>query len=79
MSREEEALTKRYEFRASVTPLEDGSFAVFALDFSEESMLIVDDVEELVLAIVSRANMKRRKSKTDFDDIDFSQALDGET
>jgi len=59
---EQEALSRRYAFRASVTPLEDGSFAVFALDLSSESMLIAKDADELALAVVSRANMLQRKT-----------------
>jgi len=72
--RAQEALSRRYAYRASVTPLEDGSFAVFAIDFSRESMVIVDSPEELGLAITSRANLRRRNDKKDFDEIDFSKA-----
>jgi len=69
--RKQEALSRRYAFRAVVTPLEDGAFAVFALDLSSESLVIVNDAEELALAIVSRANMLERKtpSKEEMRDI----------
>ena len=60
--RTQEALSRRYAFRASVTPLEDGSFAVFSLDLSSESMIIAADADELALAVVSRANMLQRKT-----------------
>jgi len=60
--REQEALSRRYAFRASVVPLEDGSFAVFAIDLSAESLIIVDNVDDLALAIVSRANLLQRKT-----------------
>jgi hypothetical protein len=84
-NREQEALSKRYAFRASVTPLSDGSFAVFALDLSAGSMLIVENPDDLALAIMSRANTLERKTlsqeemdaaapQLDFDDLDFTQA-----
>jgi len=71
----QEALSRRYAFRASVTPLEDGSFAVFALDLSAESLLIVHDADELALAVVSRANMTKRKtpSKEEVRDLGLGQ------
>jgi hypothetical protein len=87
-SHEQEALSRRYAFRASVVPLEDGSFAVFALDLSSESLLIVENPDDLAFAIVSRANMLRRKTPSkddppppgrrvvlDFDETDFEEAL----
>ena len=72
--REQEALSKRYAYRASVTPLADGSFAIFSLDFSPESMVIVDNADDLGLAITSRANMNRRRDAKGFDEVDFDQA-----
>lgn len=83
-TQEQEALSRRYAFRASVVPLEDGSFAVFALDLSSESLLIVNNSDDLALAIVSRANMLQRKTPSkddpprrvlDFDEADFEEAL----
>jgi hypothetical protein len=85
---EQEALSRRYAFRACVTPLEDGSFAVFALDLSSESLLIAESPDDLALAVVSRANMLKRKTPSrddptaggskkvlDFDEADFEEAL----
>jgi len=74
LRRTQEALSRRYAYRASVTPLEDGSFAVFAIDFSAESLVIVESVEELGLAITSRANLRRRHDSRGFDEIDFTKA-----
>jgi hypothetical protein len=72
--RTQEALRRRYAYRASVTPLEDGSFAVFAIDFSAESLVIANTVEELGLAVTSRANLRRRSDRNDFEEVDFTQA-----
>jgi len=81
-SQEQEALSRRYAFRASVTPLEDGSFAVFALDLSSESMVIVQSLDDLGLAVVSRANMSRRKTPSrdavQKEVLDFEDVFDGE-
>lgn len=79
---EQEALSTRYAYRASVTPLEDGSFAVFALDLTAESLIIVDNPDDLVIAIMSRAAMSKRITPSkrepqevmEFDDVDFSKA-----
>jgi hypothetical protein len=61
-AREQEALSRRYAFGCIVTPLSDGAFAVFAMDRTAESMVIVDSEEELALACTSRANMVERKT-----------------
>jgi hypothetical protein len=70
---EQEALSRRHTFRAAVTPLSNGSFAIFALDLSAESLIIVENADDLVLAIVSRANMLERKTPSkevlDFEDV----------
>lgn len=58
--RVKEALDKRRYYAAVVTVLEDGSFAVFATDRHSESMIIVDNPDDLVLAIASRYKMKQR-------------------
>lgn len=65
---EQEALSKRYAIRACITPLSDGSFAVFSLDLSSESLLIVENADDLVLAIVSRAAMLQRKTPSKGDE-----------
>jgi len=89
-SQETEALRKRHTYRASVTPLSDGSFAVFAIDLSIESLLIVRDLDDLGLAISSRANMPhrvtrskdepppppRRRRVLDFDDVFDKEGLE---
>lgn len=60
---EQEALSKRYgNGVAIVVPLADGSFAVFSHDRTAEAMLIVDDNDNLAMAITSRANMHARKT-----------------
>ena len=60
---EQEALSIRYGERiAIVVPLKDGSFGVFACDHTLESLLIVSNPDELILAITSRANMVKRKT-----------------
>lgn len=61
-SREKEALAGRYNNFAVVVPLSDGAYAVFSHDKTVESMLIVDDTDDLQLAISSRANMHERKT-----------------
>lgn len=61
-SREQEALSRRYNSVAIVVPLQDGSYAVFANDRTSESMLIVEDLDDLSFAITSRANMHKRKT-----------------
>jgi len=73
---EQEALSRRHVFRASVTPLEDGTFAVFALDLSAESLVVVT-ADDLSLAVVSRANMLRRKTPSK-EELDFESTFDGE-
>ena len=60
---EQEALSIRYgDGVAIVAPLKDGSYAVFANDRTMESMLIITNPDELVLAITSRSNMIKRKT-----------------
>jgi hypothetical protein len=59
---EMEALSIRYVVSAIVVPLKDGSFAVFANDRSGESLVIVQNTDDLALAITSRANMAQRKT-----------------
>jgi hypothetical protein len=60
---EQEALSKRYGKNvAIVAPLEDGSFAVFAKDLTAESLMLVNDNDDLAIAISSRASMKERKT-----------------
>jgi hypothetical protein len=62
-TQEQEALSKRYGKNvAIVIPLRDGSFAVFSEDLTSESLLIVDDNDNLAIAINSRANMHGRKT-----------------
>lgn len=61
-SREKEAMSGRFENFAAVVPLSDGSYAVFSHDRTVESMLIVEDTDDLLLAIASRANMNQRKT-----------------
>jgi hypothetical protein len=65
-SQEEEALSIRYEEGkgAFVVPLSDGFFGVFASDKAGESLVIVGPahIEELMIAISSRANMTSRKT-----------------
>ena len=56
---EQEALSKHYALYCFVTPLSDGSFAVFANDRSRESMVIVDEFG-LAIAITNRANRRGR-------------------
>jgi len=73
--RRQEALSRRYAFRAAVTPLEDGAFAVFALDLSSESLVIVE-ADDLALAIVSRANMLERKTPSKEEARDIKVDLD---
>jgi hypothetical protein len=68
---EQEALSRRYAYYAIVTPLEDGSFAVFSNDRTAESMLIVEDNDDLAMAITSRANMNRRKTPSRGRDVDL--------
>lgn len=68
--REQEALSRRYgKNTAIVVPLEDGSFAVFAEDRTSESLLIVEDNDDLAIAITSRANMRQRKAPSKNRDI----------
>lgn len=80
-----EALYRRNSYHAVVTPLQDGSFAVFANDRSLETLLIVSNPDDLILAIVSRANLLHRKTPSaeerpprkamptqDFAELDFS-------
>jgi hypothetical protein len=79
---EQEALSIRYQRHAIVAPLSGGGFAVFAHDYSKESMVIVDDPDNLALAITTRASMAALKSpsregspskrKPDPVDLDFS-------
>jgi hypothetical protein len=86
---EQEALSMRHAYRAAVTPLGDGSFAVFSIDLTSESMMIVDNPDDLILAIMSRASMLKRKTPSeetrqkvealDFDDVDFSKIFTGDT
>jgi hypothetical protein len=62
-SQEQEALSKRYGKNvAIVIPLRDGSFAVFSEDLTSESLIVVDDNDNLAMAINSRANMHGRKT-----------------
>lgn len=59
---EQEALSKRYHTCAIVVPLSDGTFAVFSNDRTSESMLLVENPDDLAIAIASRAGMHDRKT-----------------
>jgi len=59
---EQEALSRRHNYSAVVVPLSTGEFAIFSSDLTSESMLIVDNADDLSLAIVSRASMHDRKT-----------------
>lgn len=58
--RAKEALGKRRYYAAVVTVLSDGSYAVFANDRHSESMVIVDNPDDLAIAIESRFKIKQR-------------------
>lgn len=58
--RAKEALANRRYYAAVVTVLSDGSYAVFANDRHSESMVIVDNPDDLAIAIESRFKMKQR-------------------
>ena len=62
ISPEQEALSSRFLKAAIVTPLSDGSFAVFSNDRTAESMVIVENADDIILAITSRASMLERKT-----------------
>jgi hypothetical protein len=59
---EAEALSNRFMKAAVVTPLSDGSFAVFSNDRTIESMIIAENPDDIILAITSRAAMLHRKT-----------------
>jgi|SRR5215471_15481634 len=64
--RVQEALSIHWGYSAVVVPLRDGTFGVFARDRTIESLLIVDNPDDLSIAITSRANMSDRRTPSVF-------------
>ena len=70
---EQEALSRRYgNSIAIIVPLSTGEYAVFSSDRTSESMVIVDDIDNLGLAITSRANMHQRKTPSKGKQVDLN-------
>lgn len=84
--RVQEALSARHYRVAIVATLEDGSFAVFSGDRTPESLILVDDPDDLALACASRASMFDRVTPSKLDErkprkvtADFSTLFDNDS